>query len=261
MATALQTLNMKAMSLASGYGRWQPSRSTGDLLRSSFQGGGSYIDTTPGKVKLFNHNPERPLGLAAQGSFAENYLYEKGLKLNWYAWPMEDCMSHEFTAAWVETLNTGANALKRGESKMGCEFCRQEPLADAEKTPTQMSPEVVIGNSQTMWKEGVITPKMSSAELRKALEEAEQAEVEVTASVLTEESRAAVDSGAPKGLTELPSALSNSTPPVATKPRLAECPTCHKPGKGRSAKKRSSSVYAHLKGHPDHAETPTGVSV
>ena len=105
MATALQTLNKKAMSLASGYGNWEPTRSTSELLRSSFQGGGSYIDTTPGKVTLYNHNPERELGEAASGSFDENYLYEKGLKLNWYAWPVEDCMDHTFTAAWVEKLN------------------------------------------------------------------------------------------------------------------------------------------------------------
>lgn len=263
MPTALQTLNLRAMSLASGYGEWSPTRGRGSLDSLTFASGmGTFRDASPGKVRLYNHDPKRDLGQVAFGSFHENYLYEKALKLRWYAWPPgDDCMSKKFTAAWVEKIKNGANKLTTGSSKMGCEFCRDEPLADVEKTPTQVTPEVVFGTTATTWPEGSTPPKQSVADLRVALEEAEQAEAAALTAALTEESGAAVEpSGAPMEPTEVtPSALPESTPPTATKPKLSECPGCGKPGKGQSVKKRSSSVYAHIRSNPDHAETPIGV--
>jgi len=285
MATALQTLTLKAMSRASGYGEWTPSRTTGQLAGRPFgDHGGTFIDRTPRRVPLYNHDPAKEVGrVMATGSFHEEYLYEKGLKLRWYIWPPgEECMSRTFTAAWVEKLSSGANALKIGDSKQGCEFCRAEPLADAEKTPTQMTPETRFGTSGTTTvsnstpfrdeiplvtesrgpdKMVMGTPQEWSLEELQAELTRRQAEAEATAPALTDESRAAVESvGAPTEPTAtMPSVPVHTAPPAATKPRLTECPGCQKQGKGGSAKKRSSSVYAHLRSNPDHADTAEAV--
>jgi|TARA_R110000751_G_scaffold275719_1_gene376640 hypothetical protein len=229
MPTALEVLQLKAMSLSSGYGRWSVER-RGSLSGSHGDNDGSWewnIDTSPRKTKLFTHNPEQEVGQQMMNASLPEYtLFDKALKYRWFAWnPGDDCRAREFKPAHVEKVgNTGANRLVIGDAVMGCPFCRVEPVLE------------------------LVIPEL-------------EPEVEVSTSAITTESRAAVDSGAPKERTELPSALSKPTPPAATKPRLSECPGCGKAGKGKSVKKQSSSVYAHLKSYPDHAETPIGVSV
>ena len=78
MPTAVQTLNLKAMSLASGYGEWSPTRSAGSINSLKFASGmGTFTDQSPGKVTLYNHDPssDRPLGKVVTGSLHYEYLY------------------------------------------------------------------------------------------------------------------------------------------------------------------------------------------
>ena len=307
MPTALQVLELKALSLASGFGKWTVAR-RGDLSGShgnSNVAAGSAgwdwnLDTTPAKTKLFSHDPkvigvdkdddgeDREItNLGRQmmhASMPEVTLFTKALKLGWFPWqPGDECRGREFKAATVEKLRTGANKLTIGNSAMGCKFCRQEPLAEAD-TPIEVDHEFKGGVSVTKLPEDHDpTPFRESAEIAETnvgtflkrttqvdlgeatFEEIQRelerrrAEVETSVSAITEESRAVVEPGAPTGLTELPSDLPTPTPPAATKPMLSECPGCGKPGKGKSAKKRSSSVYAHFRSYPEHAETPIGV--
>ncbi len=76
MPTAPEILTLKAMSLASGYGKrpttrgsgnWSPSGGPGSLVgRTLSDQGGSYIDNTPAKTKLFNHDPAIPDNMGRQ---------------------------------------------------------------------------------------------------------------------------------------------------------------------------------------------------
>ena len=272
MATSAQIRTLKAMSLASGYGRWTQTRgmaianAMNEKVKVSGGSGWEWnTDTTPRKVRLYTHNPDQELGRQMMhAALSDEALDEKGLKLRWYAWqPGEECLAQTFTASWVEKIKNGANKLMTGDSKQGCEYCRQEPLADAEKTPTQMVPETAFGASVTRQVEDKTPFRDTTLDELQAEVARRQAEAEVTAPVLTEESRAAVEPvGAPMEPTDTPSApILQSTPPAAIKPLLSECPTCHKPGKGQSAKKKSSSVYAHFRSYPEHADTASAVPV
>jgi len=298
MATALQVLTLKAMSRASGYGVWSQTRGKSALIRDHKVSDGSgwewNTDTTPAKVRLYTHDPEQELGRQMMFASLPDYsLYEKGLKNCWYAWkPGEECMSQKFTASWVADIKNGGKKLMIGDSAMGCKFCRQEPLAETEKTPTQMTPETTFGTSATttvsdatpfrdeipLVTESMPPGKMvmgssqewSLEELRAELTK-RQAEAEVTASALTEESRAAVGStGAPIEPTELPSAQSQPTPPEATTVWPLECPQdeCDyapllmkkgkRAGQPLSEKQRRNAVRLHMRSQ-QHTDTASAV--